>query len=230
MMRTKTLYLLRGLAVWFSFALALHAEPPLTPVTPQDFYPLSRLAEAQKVAQAEGKPIGFLLTWPVFFPGAPGFLKSGSACATYFYQAFKDQAVLVNVDHSTGELDRLPKVAAAAFHSPAEGGYAPCLCLTDATFTRLIGMLPLWKNPIERREMFDQYQAVIADKSRWGEPAAPGPAAEELTAPLPTVAAAPPPRPAATPSRPSSDFKREMELTLAAERQQQKKASPSPAP
>lgn len=237
----KTRLLLFGLVLSLAGGAPLRAAAPPRPpaVTPQDLRPLSKLNEAQQIAVAQGKPIGFLLTWPIFFPGAKDFHQSGSLSASYFYQGFKDQAVLVNVDHATNEVDRLPKVAADAFHSPAEGGFAPCLCLTDAKCTRLIGMIPLWNNPVEREMFFQQYQAVIADQKRWGEAArrvtvtataaiAPGPTAAMIAVPIP-AAALPTPRPAATPpARASSAFAREMELTRQAEQQQATKVAPSP--
>ena len=153
-------------------APVLRADPPMTPVTAQEMYPVAQLREAQRVALAQGKPVGFLLTWPMYFPGAPDFHRNSSTSTTYFYHAFKDQAVLVNVNHATGELDHLPPVALDAFRSPAEGGYAPCLCLTNPTFTKLIGIIPLWENPAQREEYFARYQALIADKSVWWDAAA----------------------------------------------------------
>ena len=220
----KTCSILIGALLSLAGATLPAAEPPPPAITVQNLYPLSKLPEAQRVASALGKPVGFLLTWPMFFPGAKDFHANGSLSASYFYREFKDRAVLVNVDHTTGDLDHLPKAAADAFHSPAEGGYAPCLCLTDASGTRLVGMIPLWNNPVERELLFNQYRAVIADPHRWGE------AAKRLSV---VDAAAPanpaPASPAAStpPARASSSFAREMELTRQAE-QQQAKAAPSP--
>ncbi len=230
-MKTRALFF--GVVLSLSGVVSLRADSPPPAVTLQNLYPLAKLPEAQRVASAQGKPVGFLLTWPIFFPGAKDFHANGSLSASYFYQEFKDQAVLVNVDHTTGDLEHLPKAAAAAFHSPAEGGYAPCLCLTDPSGTRLVGMIPLWNNPVERELLFKQYRAVIADQQRWGE------AAKRLTivdtAATPTAAMAPaapapPPRPAAPtpPARASSSFARELELTRQAEQQQAQKAAPSP--
>ena len=208
---------------------ALRADPPLTPVTAQEMYSVAQLREAQRTALAQGKPVGFLLTWPMYFPGAPDFHRNASTSTTYFYRAFKDQAVLVNVNHATGELDHLPRVALDAFHSPAEGGYAPCLCLTDPTFTRLIGIIPLWENPSQREEYFARYHALIADKSAWWDAAAVQTAARADAAVPPAAApasAAPRPAPAA-PATVSSGFARELELTRQAEG---RAAHPTPTP
>lgn len=214
------------LAVLLCLAAApvLRADAPTIPVTAQEMYSVAQLREAQRVALAQGKPIGFLLTWPMYFPGAPDFHRNSSTSTTYFYRAFKDQAVLVNVNHATGELDHLPAVALDAFHSPAEGGYAPCLCLTNPTFTRLIGIIPLWENPAQREEYFARYHALIADKSGWWD------ASAVQTAAHATPVAASTPRPAATsPTAVSSGFARELELTRQAEQSTQT-TSPSPKP
>ncbi len=199
--------------LWPTGLHKLRAQGPTDRVAASNMYPLSRLPEAQQAALAQGKPVGFLLTWPIFFPGAANFHNSGSQDSTTFYRAFKDQAVLVNVDHATGEVDRVPKVARDAFHSPAEGGFAPCLCLTNPTFTRLIGIIPLWKHNADRDDSFNRFQALIADRASWWD----GPAPVASTAP-------------AAPTGPvSAGFAREMELTRQAELQT-RKASPSPRP
>ena len=212
--------ILLGVLLGLSSPTALRAQEPTDRVAAGEMYPLSRLREAQQVALAQGKPVGFLLTWPIFFPGAPGFHNSGSQDSTTFYRAFKDQAVLVNVDHATGEIDRVPKVARDAFHSPAEGGFAPCLCLTNPTFTKLIGIIPLWKHHDDRDESFARFRALIADRGSWWDGAAPS---------APASVAAPAARPAAGNGAVSAGFAHEMELTRQAE-QQARKASPPPGP
>ena len=226
-MKTRLIFLAAVSSLWLAGVMTLRADLPLTPVTADKFYPLSRLADAQRAALTQGKPVGFLLTWPIYFPGAPDFHSNGSEDTTYFYQAFKDQAVLVNVNHATGELDRVPQVALDAFHSPAEGGYAPCLCLTNPTFTKLIGIIPLWKTPAERDQSFAHYRALIADKSHWWDVPTPANTTRTAAASVPDEVLAP--RLGTSMGTLLAGLAREVESTRRAE-QQPKNSLLSPRP
>lgn len=134
---------------------------------------MSKLDEARQSAVAKGRPLGFLLTWPQYFQGAPNFDSGGSQATTDFFYAFNGPVVLVNVNHATGELDKVPPVALDAFHSPAEGGHAPCLCLVNPTCTKLITIIPLWKTNAERDQLFRQAKVLLADKAKWTDTVTP---------------------------------------------------------
>jgi hypothetical protein len=105
-------------------------------------FSLAQLDQAKAKAQAEKKPLGFLMVWGQFFDHEADPLGRGSDEAlVHFYEVFNQQLVLVFVRHET-ELGIVPAAVAAGFRGPDEGGYAPNMAVTDATATEFIVEIP----------------------------------------------------------------------------------------
>jgi len=105
-------------------------------------YSLAQLGQAKERAQAEKKPLGFIMVWGQFFDHEADPRSMGSDSAlVHFYEAFHDQLVLVFVRHET-ELGLVPRAVNRGFFSSQEGGYAPNMAVVDATATEFIVEIP----------------------------------------------------------------------------------------
>ena len=105
-------------------------------------FSLAQLDQAKAKAQAEKKPLGFLMVWGQLFDHEADPLGTGSDQAlVHFYEVFNDQLVLVFVRHET-ELGMVPPAVAKGFRGPDEGGYSPNMAVTDATATEFIVEIP----------------------------------------------------------------------------------------
>jgi len=106
-------------------------------------FSLDQLDIAKAKAQAERKPLGFIMVWAQFFGNRyDPRLKGGQAALAHFYRAFSNSLVLVFVRHET-ELDSVPPAVKQGFAGPDEGGYAPNMAVVDATATQFIVEIPL---------------------------------------------------------------------------------------
>jgi hypothetical protein len=105
-------------------------------------YSLAQLEQAKETAQAERKPLGFIMVWGQFFDHEADPQSRGSDSAlVHFYEAFHDQLVLVFVRHES-ELGLVPHAVSRGFASSQEGGYAPNMAVVDATATEFIVEIP----------------------------------------------------------------------------------------
>jgi hypothetical protein len=119
---------------------AMHG-PPMT-LQLSDAFSLSQLDQAKAKAQAERKPLGFIMVWGQFFDheAAPRGRGSDSALV-HFYQVFNQSLVLVFVRHES-ELSQAPPAVGRGFSGVNEGGYAPNMAVTDASATEFIVEIP----------------------------------------------------------------------------------------
>jgi hypothetical protein len=105
-------------------------------------FSLAQLDQAKAKAQAEKKPLGFLMVWGPFFDHeADPQGKYSEEALVHFYEVFHKDLVLVFVRHET-ELGHVPPAVAKGFKGPDEGGYAPNMAVTDATATEFIVEIP----------------------------------------------------------------------------------------
>jgi hypothetical protein len=106
-------------------------------------FELSQLDEAKAKAQAQKKPLGFVMVWGEFFGKKADPRETGSLAAfAHFYHAFNNSLVLVFVRHES-ELRDVPGPVEQGFTGPAEGGYAPNMAVVDATASQLIIEVPM---------------------------------------------------------------------------------------
>jgi len=107
-----------------------------------DAFSLAQLEQAEAKAQAERKPLGFIMVWGQFFDHEADPRSKGSDSAlVHFYEVFNQQLVLVFVRHET-ELGMVPVAVRRGFSSVNEGGYAPNMAVVDATATEFIVEIP----------------------------------------------------------------------------------------
>jgi len=105
-------------------------------------FSLSELDQAKAKAQAEHKPLGFIMVWGQFFGKEADTRSNGSESAlVHFYEVFHQQLVLVFVRHET-ELSHVPPAVSRGFSGADEGGFAPNMSVVDATATEFIVEIP----------------------------------------------------------------------------------------
>jgi len=105
-------------------------------------FSLSELEQAKAKAEAERKPLGFLMVWGQFFDHEADVHSKGSDSAlVHFYKVFHQQLVLVFVRHET-ELPLVPVAVRKGFSGMNEGGFAPNMAVTDASASEFIVEIP----------------------------------------------------------------------------------------
>lgn len=126
----------------FSGSLAAAKNAGGMTLSTHSAYSLSELDKAKAQAQADKKPIGFIIVWGNFFGEAPDTREHGGNTALlHYYEAFRDHLILVFVRHET-ELTSVPDAVKKGFFSPEEGGWAPSMAVTDATVSEFIVQIP----------------------------------------------------------------------------------------
>lgn len=143
---------------------------------PTDAFSLSQLEDAKKKAVEEHKPLGFMMMWDQFYGKKTDLVsKGGASAASHFYYVFRDQLVLVFVRHED-ELDKIPDAVKQGFFGPDEGGFAPNMCVTDATAQVYVCEVPLGggdSNGAIRTKVFrDGFVKIRAAQTKWDEEAA----------------------------------------------------------
>jgi hypothetical protein len=107
-----------------------------------DAFSLAQLDQAKAKAEAERKPLGFIMVWGQFFDHEAEPRGRGSDSAlVHFYEVFNPRLVLVFVRHET-ELGLVTRAVMAGFRGPDEGGFAPNMAVTDASATEFIVEIP----------------------------------------------------------------------------------------
>ena len=148
-----------------------------------DAFSLAQLDQAKAKAQAEHKPLGFLMVWGQFFDHeADTRSKAGESALVHLYEGFNQHLVLVFVRHET-ELGLVPESVKKGFNGPDEGGYAPNMAVVDATATEFIVEVPCRGLDGAGREPFfaeggrriDQWLATHPDALPTPVPATPDP-------------------------------------------------------
>jgi hypothetical protein len=126
----------------FSGPLYAASHGPSMTLELDSAFSLAQLSQAKAKAQAEKKPLGFLMVWGQFFGHEADPQGKGSDQAlVHYYEVFNQELVLVFVRHET-ELGMVPAAVAQGFRGPDEGGYAPNMAVTDATATEFITEIP----------------------------------------------------------------------------------------
>ena len=108
-----------------------------------DAFSLAQLDQAEATAQAQKKPLGFLMVWGQFFDKDPEDSRGQDSISAlvHFYEGFNQGLVLVFVRHES-ELGLVPAAVHQGFGGPDEGGYAPNMAVTDATAKEFIVEIP----------------------------------------------------------------------------------------
>lgn len=112
-------------------------------LTENSGFQLARLEEAKAKAVAEGKPLGFVVTWRSYWgPDMDPKAVGGSPGAMAHYHLVYDPLlVMVYVRHED-EYPRMPPGAAAGITGPKAGGWAPKMAITTPDAKTLIEMVP----------------------------------------------------------------------------------------
>ena len=126
-------------------------------------FSLSQLDEAKKKAQAEHKPIGFIMVWDEFFQSAWPMKRGSPGGLAHFYDTFNNGLVLVFVRHES-ELGAVPDVVKQGFNGPEEGGFAPNMAVVSADCSHFVCEIPYGgdhSNGAIREQIFRKKIAVI---------------------------------------------------------------------
>ena len=127
----------------YNFGFALARQNQITVLSTNMAFSLATLEQAKARAQAEKKPLGFIMLWDNMLdrrskPMNPG----GNSALAHFYEVFHDNLVLVFVHHET-ELDKVPDAVKAGFFGPDEGGFAPNMAVVTSDGSQFICEIPL---------------------------------------------------------------------------------------
>jgi hypothetical protein len=145
---------------------------------------LSTLDAAKKKAQAEGKPLGFIMVWDMMFrPGSRPMSYGGNNALAGFYSVFNNALVLVFVRHED-ELNLVPDSVKQGFFGPEEGGWAPNMAVVTADCSQFICEIPLGgehSTGAMREPIFRQKIAVIKKFLENPPPVAPKPVEQTNT-------------------------------------------------
>jgi hypothetical protein len=136
-------------------------------LSPSVAFGLSQLDAAKAKAQAEKKPLGFVMVWDQFFGNRyDPRLKGGQAALAHFYRAFNNSLVLVFVRHEN-ELRSVPGAVGQGFSSPDEGGFAPNMAVVDATASQLIVEVPMGGAYSDGAKRDRVFAAAAAKIDKW---------------------------------------------------------------
>jgi hypothetical protein len=133
---------------------------------------LADLEAARKKAQAEKKPIGFIMVWDSFFGQMEPMGQGGGNALAGFYTVFNKAMVLVFVRHES-ELGNVPEAVKQGFNGPDEGGWAPNMAVVTADCSQFICEIPLGgehSNGLIREQVFRPKIAEIKKFLAAGKP------------------------------------------------------------
>jgi hypothetical protein len=126
----------------FSAPILAAEHGPAMTLELSNAFSLDQLDQAKAKAQAEKKPLGFIMVLAQFFDHQVDPRAKGSDSAlVHFYEVFNKDLVLVFIRHEN-ELPLAPDAVKQGFTGPDEGGYAPNMAVVDATATELITEIP----------------------------------------------------------------------------------------
>ncbi len=129
---------------------------------------LSDLEVAKKKAQAEKKPIGFIMVWDQFFGQAKPMGKGGNNALAGFYTVFNKALVLVFVRHES-ELNQVPDAVKKGFFGPDEGGWAPNMAVVTEDCSQFICEIPLGGEHSDGLIREQIFKAKIAEIKKFQE-------------------------------------------------------------
>lgn len=150
-------------------AQALNAakSAPQTTLKLTDAFSLSQIEQAKAKAQAERKPLGFVMVWGQFFDKKASTRGRGSEAAlAHFYHAFKDTLVLVFVRHEN-ELGLVPDAVKKGFNGPDEGGFAPNMAVVDATASEFIVEIPMGGGSSDGPKRDEVFRTLTPKIDQW---------------------------------------------------------------
>ena len=138
-------------------------------------FSLDQLDAAKKKAEAEHKPLGFILVWDSFFhPAGPPIRPVGNYsenALVHFYDVFHNNLVLVFVSHER-ERGKVPAAVAQGFNGPDEGGWSPSMAVVTADCSHFICEVPYSKKDFAGREQIMQDRIAVIKKFLAAHPAA----------------------------------------------------------
>lgn len=138
-------------------------------------FSLDQLDAAKKKAEAEHKPLGFILVWDNFFhPAGPPFRPVGDYsenALVHFYDVFHNNLVLVFVSHER-ERGKVPPAVAQGFNGPDEGGWAPSMAVVTADASKFICEVPYSKKDFAGREQIMRNRIAVIKKFLAAHPSA----------------------------------------------------------
>lgn len=140
---------------------------PVATLETTDAFSLSQLERAKAKAQAERKPLGFVMVWGQFFGKKASTRGRGSEAAlAHFYHAFKDTLVLVFVRHEN-ELNSVPEAVKKGFFGPDEGGFAPNMAVVDATASEFIVEIPMGGGNSDAPKRDEVFRTLSTKIDQW---------------------------------------------------------------
>lgn len=115
-------------------------------LAPDSAFRLDQIEEAMQAAQAEKKPIGFIMVWDVFFgkQAKPQGNKGEDALA-HFHEVFRDNLVLVYVRHEEldKQIDNIPESVKKGFFASDGASFSPNMAVVSADAGEFICQIPL---------------------------------------------------------------------------------------
>lgn len=159
-------------AVMFPILGTFGAEPapPAKPPAPAKptIYRLSQVEEAKKRAQAEGKPIAWIGSYPEYLePYTKPILGRGSHAATaYAIAALQKETILVFSDGRT-ENHTEPAIVDQALHSPNPHYTIPYVIILTPTLDKVICKAPYAAESADRIKVYTEVLKIIRDKESW---------------------------------------------------------------
>ena len=149
------------------------AEKKSAPVAPVSrasspaIYRMSQLEEAKKRAASEGKPIGWIASYPEYLTPYSNLKGSGSHAATaYAIRALEKETILVFSDGRT-ENHQEPSIVDQALHSPNPHYTVPGVVILTPALDKIICQAPYTGDADERIKVFTEALKKIRDKDSW---------------------------------------------------------------
>jgi hypothetical protein len=154
-----------NLLSYFTAPGAIASEKPASP-SPL-LYRMSQLEQAKQRATAEGKPIGWIASYPEYLQPYPNLLGKGSHAATaYAVRALQKETILVFSDGRT-ENHAEPRIVDEALHSPDPHYNIPGVIILTPSLDKIIAKIPYEADSQERIKKFTDALKKIRDKDSW---------------------------------------------------------------
>ena len=166
--RSGILNLISGFLLTGALIPAFAAETKPATVQPL-FYRMSQLEDAKKRAVAEGKPIGWIASYPEYLAPHENLMGNGSHAATaYAIRALQKETILIFSDART-ENHQEPGIVDNALHSPNPHYTVPGVIILTPLLDKIICQAPFSSDSQERIRIFTEALKKIRDKDAWRE-------------------------------------------------------------
>ena len=160
-----------GACIWIlaaSLPSGFAAETKPSGVQPL-FYRMNQLDDAKKRAVAEGKPVGWIASYPEYLAPHENLMGNGSHAATaYAIRALQKETILVFSDART-ENHQEPSIVDTALHSPDPHYTVPGVIILTPSLDKVICKAPFTSDSQERVRIFTEALKKIRDKDSWRE-------------------------------------------------------------